>query len=141
MSESNLMKRILIGCSALLATVFRNNTGIGWAGEVFRPTRPMSIMVTSADVVVRNARPLHAGLCKGSSDIIGWMSIVITPGMIGRKIAVFLAMEVKENARATAEQLNFIDAVHAAGGIAGIVRSEDEAKALMDQAQDIVSIN
>lgn len=101
----------------------------------------MSVMVTPADVVVRNARPLHAGLCKGSSDIIGWMSVLITPGMVGKKTAVFLALEVKKNTKATSEQLNFVDRVRAAGGIAGIVHSEDEAKALLAKAQDMVSIN
>ena len=68
-------------------------------------------------VLIKNARPLHAGLCAGSSDLIGWTVVEITPDMVGRKIAVFTAVESKTaTGRATAEQLHFINTVRAAGG-------------------------
>ncbi len=35
------------------------------------------------------------GLCVGSSDLIGFKSMTITPEMVGQKIAVFTALEVK----------------------------------------------
>jgi len=66
-------------------------------------------------------RHITAGLCKGSSDLIG-----IAP--CGR----FLAVEVKTpRGRVSAEQRTFIDAVNAAGGIAGVCRSVDEALELI----------
>lgn len=72
-------------------------------------------------MLIYDARPLHAGLCVGSSDIIG-----ITPD--GR----FLAVEVKtKTGRATAEQIRFIDAVRRKGGVAGIARSVDDALSLL----------
>lgn len=63
------------------------------------------------------------GLCNGSSDLIGWDST-------GR----FVAIEVKRpGGKITPEQQNFIDQVNKAGGIAGIVHSEEEAIALFSE--------
>lgn len=65
--------------------------------------------------------PIRFGLCVGSSDLIG-----IAPD--GR----FLAVEIKTcKGRATPEQLRFIGAVRARGGIAGIARSPEDAIALL----------
>jgi hypothetical protein len=62
-------------------------------------------------------RLIRYGLCKGSSDIIG-----IAPD--GR----FLAVECKTaTGRVRPEQMQFIDAVRLAGGLAGIARSADDA--------------
>ena len=75
--------------------------------------------------VLKNAAgiPIKFGLCVGSSDLIG-----LTP--TGR----FLAVEIKTSkGRATPEQLRFIEAVRARGGIAGIARSPAEALALLAQ--------
>lgn len=68
------------------------------------------------------------GLCPGSSDLIGWTTIEITPEMIGRSVAVFTAIEVKSaTGRASKKQKNFIKRIHDCGGIAGIARSLDDA--------------
>lgn len=75
--------------------------------------------------VLKNAAgiPIRFGLAVGSSDLIG-----IAPG--GR----FLAVEIKTpTGKATPEQLRFIEAVRARGGIAGIARSPAEALALLAQ--------
>jgi hypothetical protein len=71
------------------------------------------------------------GLCKGSSDLIGWRSTTITPEMVGQQLAVFTAIEVKDRGTPTPEQLHFIAQVQAAGGLAGVARSVDEAKAIL----------
>ncbi|MGL4517040.1 MAG: VRR-NUC domain-containing protein [Shewanella sp.] len=73
--------------------------------------------------VLKNAAgiPIKFGLCVGSSDLIG-----IAPG--GR----FLAVEIKTpTGKATPEQIRFIEAVRARGGIAGVVRSPSDALALL----------
>ena len=75
--------------------------------------------------VLKNAAgiPIRFGLAIGSSDLIG-----IAPG--GR----FLAVQIKTpTGKATPEQLRFIEAVRARGGIAGIARSPAEALALLAQ--------
>jgi len=68
----------------------------------------------------------------GGSDLIGFHSVIITPEMVGRKVAVFTAFEVKgHKGKATNDQLTFIDLVKVAGGIAGVVRSVEEAESLL----------
>lgn len=64
------------------------------------------------------------GLCVGSSDLIGWTPITITPDMVGRTVAVFTAFETKRAVKAkkaTPKQINFVEHVRAAGGIAGVI--------------------
>jgi hypothetical protein len=72
------------------------------------------------------------GLCPGSSDLIGWRTVTITPDMVGQQLAVFTAIEVKDKGRATAQQLQFISVVQQAGGISGVARSVDEARAILN---------
>lgn len=75
--------------------------------------------------VLKNAAgiPIRFGLAVGSSDLIG-----LTP------TGQFLAVEIKTpTGKATPEQLRFIEAVRARGGIAGIARSPAEALALLAQ--------
>lgn len=119
MKETNIVREILKAITGIGARAFRQNTGMGWAGQATR--------INHDTVVVKHARPLHAGLCKGSSDIIGWTPVEITPDMVGQRVAVFTAIEVKKSSRATQQQIRFINAVNAAGGIAGIAHSPDEA--------------
>jgi len=128
MSEHRIQNEIRLAISGK-ATLFRNNVAQAWVGEVYRPNSIQTVTVSPADVVIRNARILHAGLCEGSSDLIGWRSLTITPEMVGQTVAVFAALEVKsKTGRATAGQKNFCQRVLEAGGFAGIVKSPDEAK-------------
>lgn len=126
MNETNITRIIMLAISKLTkTTVFRNNTGMGWTGNSMR--KP------DGTVLIHDARPLHAGLCKGSSDLVGWTEKEITPEMVGKKVAVFTAIEIKAaRGRATAEQLNFISRVRQAGGIAGIARNPDDAQNLIE---------
>ncbi len=67
------------------------------------------------------------GLGVGTSDLIGWKSRVITPDMVGKKIAIFTVCEVKsERGRLTKEQTDFLAAVDEAGGIAIVAHSPDD---------------
>jgi uncharacterized FAD-dependent dehydrogenase len=64
--------------------------------------------------------------------LIGYRQVVIGPEHVGQTVAVFAAVEVKTNTgRATRDQQAFVKHVQAAGGIAGIARSVDEARALL----------
>jgi hypothetical protein len=96
MGEADLMRRIQVALSANGARLFRNNVG-----------------------VLKDARGQYVayGLCKGSSDLIGWT-----------KTGRFLAIEVKtEGGKTTEEQKRFIEAVNLSGGLAFVARSVDEA--------------
>jgi hypothetical protein len=75
----------------------------------------------------------NVGLCTGSPDLIGWRSVEITPEMVGRRVAVFVGIEVKtETGRLTAEQAAFIVALKNAGGLADVARSAEEAHRIVD---------
>lgn len=121
MREMDLLRSILLACSRGPVRLFRQNVGTGWVGKSTRFSRAATVVVQPGDVLIRNARPLEAGLCKGSSDLIGW-----GPG--GR----FVALEVKTpTGRVTPGQRQFIEAVTAAGGIGAVARSPDEAIAAL----------
>lgn len=79
----------------------------------------------------QGGRLVRYGLCTGSSDLIGWRTITITPDMVGTTVAQFVAIEVKDRGKPTPEQEAFIATVQAAGGIAGIARSTDDARHIL----------
>lgn len=127
MSEKIIINETLIEASKKGWRLFRNNTAKAWAGKIFRSPMPISVRLDPSDVVVRNAYPIDAGLCKGSSDLIGWKQIVITPDMVGKTIAIFTALEVKYGStRTTEEQQNFIDQVNKSGGYGKIIYGANE---------------
>lgn len=130
MNEHDLQNKIMIAIGKGDTRIFRNNVAMAWVGELVKRT--------ATTIILRNPRPLHAGLCNGSSDIIGWHSITITPDMVGKRVAVFTAIEVKtERGRPTPEQLNFINTLREAGGIAGVARSPEEAHDLFRDMRKI----
>ena len=111
MGEQRIQQEIRIACSNGDTRLFRNNTG------------------TLKD---QNGRPVQFGLCKGSADLIGWKRVTVTPDMVGQQVAVFLSIEVKTPAgRIRPEQQQWLDAVQAAGGIAGVARSVEDALDLL----------
>jgi len=76
----------------------------------------------------RTGRMVQFGLARGSADLIGWRTLVVTPEMVGQRIAVFTSIEVKtERGRIRPDQHAWLGTVQAAGGIAGISRSIADA--------------
>lgn len=76
----------------------------------------------------RTGRPVQFGLARGSADLIGWRTVIITPEMVGTRVAVFTSLEVKTpTGRLTPAQHNWLGAVRLAGGIAGVARSVGDA--------------
>lgn len=124
MNERDITNPLLKAASKVGARLFRQNVGRGWVGRL--------VSQKDGTVVLANARVLHAGLCKGSSDVIGWMPVVITPDMVGRRIAVFTALEVKTpGVPTTDEQANFVRAVRESGGYAAVVRNVEDGVAAL----------
>lgn len=126
MSSSDMHKQLMLGLTENDATrLFRNNVGLGWVGKPWQ-------RMPDGSVLIENARPLHAGLVKGSSDLIGWHSIVVTPDLVGKRVAVFLALEAKTGRGELEEdQINFIAAVNRAGGVAGEARSVEQVQRML----------
>lgn len=68
----------------------------------------------------------------GASDWIGYKSIIVTPDMVGQRIAVFLAVEAKApRGEPTDDQITFIDRINAAGGRAGIAHNAKQAEEII----------
>lgn len=107
MSETALQNKIRLAVGKLKDTrIFRNNVGM--------------------------INGVQFGLCVGSSDLIGFKSVIITPEMVGKKIAIFTAIEVKtESGKVSERQTKFIDMVANFGGIGALVRSVDDAKKIL----------
>lgn len=121
----------MLACSRGSCRLFRMNVGMGWIGQSRKFHRVTNITALPGDVLIRNARPFHSGI-EGMSDLVGWESVTIRPDMVGSKIAVYTAMEVKQKSgRIRPAQQCFIDNVNKAGGIAGVVRSELEAQSML----------
>ncbi len=125
-SEKNLLNKILLEAAKLAGKVilFRNNTGLGWQGDI--------VSQSKTKIVIENPRPLHAGLFEGSSDLIGYSIVEITPAMVGKKVAIFTAVEGKTKnqkgirGKASTKQKNFLTRIADAGGIAVIADDEKE---------------
>jgi hypothetical protein len=111
MTEQQIQQQIRLTCSTGSTRLFRNNTG------------------TLRD---QHGRPVSFGLAKGSADLIGWTTRTITQEMVGSQVAVFTSIEVKAaSGRLRPEQRQWLDAVQAAGGVAGVARSVEDARALL----------
>jgi hypothetical protein len=103
--ESNLSKQIVKRALQLGCKLWRNQVGT---------------------YLLKDGRYITSGLCVGSSDYIGYTVRTITPDMVGKRIAVFTAIEAKRpGARNTAtdRQVEFVERVNSDGGIAQIVDS------------------
>lgn len=101
--ETKLQAKIMLSVQHL-CRIFRNNVGF--------------------DAV----RKVRYGLCRGSSDLIGWTRYRIRPDDVGRQVAVFTALEVKRPKRyANKEQRNFLERLAQDGGIAVVAKSEEQA--------------
>lgn len=139
MSEHLIQQQILLACGSGDSRLWRNNVGTGWAGQATRVTpgnaRAVAQALRPGDVVIRGGRPLHAGLCVGSSDLIGYRRLVVGPEHMGQSLAVFAAVEVKTaKGRPSAEQSTFLQHVNAAGGRAGVARSVADAHSILNGA-------
>ena len=124
--ETKIQNQQLLALSDAGCIVWRVETAGAWVGKVIHKERDT--------VTLSGARMIQAGITKGGSDIIGIVPTVITPDMVGQTLGVFLAGEVKtRSGRPSKEQLNFIQRVNEAGGIAGIARSPQEALDLISR--------
>lgn len=125
-------KRILIEASRLGARLFRRNIGMGWIGNAKKFTDPQTIHVFAGDVLIRNARPFHNGIV-GQYDTYGWNEVLITPDMVGQRIAIHIEIEAKTGTgRETQEQVAWGEAVRRAGGRAGVARDLADVKRIVN---------
>lgn len=104
MRETSILQRVQLDASRRGYRLFRNNVG---------------------QLLDARGVPVRYGLCPGSSDLIGWRELVITPDMVGHTVAQFCAVEVKTaTGKPTPQQMQFLESVAQAGGVAVIARGE-----------------
>lgn len=116
-SESLILKEIIAALSMSGVPLWRNNTGKARTMD----GRFIKFGIPSAD--------------GGGSDLIGITPVTITSDMVGKKIGVFTAVEVKsKSGRATAAQNQFIENVKRLGGFAGVARSDSDATDLISSS-------
>lgn len=125
-TETDLQRRIQLELSSTETKLLRNNVGEAWLGRTF----------TVIDGCLASGQAIRVayGLGPGSSDLIGLHAVVITSEMIGRRVALFSAIEVKRpigRVNLTREQQNFIHVVENMGGLAGVARSIDDARRIV----------
>ena len=87
--------------------LFRINAGVGWIGRI--------VHRKSDSLLLANPRALHAAP-RGWPDLCGWETIEITPDMVGERLAVFLAVEVKATGKLSRDQEKFRDVLTRMGG-------------------------
>ena len=110
-SEHEIQQRIRLACGRGAVRLWRNNTGA---------------------LVDQQGRFVRFGLCKGSSDLIGLRSLVVTPEMVGQRIAQFVALEIKTDSGAVSpEQKAFLQLVRQLGGLGAVCRSIEQAQAVL----------
>ena len=103
MTETTILKQTMIEASKLGLVCFRNNVGM---------------------LPDKNGRMVQYGLCKGSSDIIGF----------DRKEGFFVAIECKtDTGRVRKEQQIFLDTVKKSGGFSCIIRDAKNLKIILDE--------
>ena len=95
--------------------LWRINAGMGWAGKIIERVVKSGGM---SFIKLANARPFH-GAPKGFPDMVGFDSIIITPEMVGKRVAVFVGSELKATPRdkLKKEQVNFKNLLIKQGGI------------------------
>ncbi|UOF77748.1 hypothetical protein [Caudoviricetes sp.] len=103
MKETNILKETMLEASKLGLVVFRNNVG---------------------QLEDKTGRWVQFGLCKGSSDLIGWM----------RDTGAFVAIECKAGtAKTRPEQQLFIDMVAKSGGFSCVINDAKKLKTHLDE--------
>ena len=124
MSEAAIKREIMLAIGRREARVFNNPVGNGWMGNVVRQS------VDS--VTLAHPRRVTFGLHPGSGDLIGWRSVVITPDMVGRRVAIVASIEVKSaSGKPRPDQSQWAAILSEAGGFAGIARSASDARHIL----------
>lgn len=123
MNPSNRNRASQLRASALGARLWRMNVGLAWTGKAEE--------LGNGDVLIKNAKPIKSGVT-GMADGVGFVPVIVTQEMVGKTLAVYLAVEDKTGkGLATTEQKAFISMVRSFGGLAGVARSDEDVAAII----------
>jgi hypothetical protein len=126
--ERDILNRWING-NRKFALLFRNQVGGAWAGRVLKKITALGTKVTfNAEpnkkyVILEEPRWMEFGLMKGSGDFVGWRTKIVTPDMVGQKVAIFTSVEGKtKDGTLSDDQRLWKMRLTADGGIAMVVR-------------------
>ena len=124
-SEAEVSDDVILEASKYNLKLFRNNSGS------FVNPRGVPVRFGLGNVSKRFNKLMK------TSDYIGWTPVTITPEMVGKTVAVFTALEIKEadwkysgDEREVAQK-KFIDLVNNSGGIASFIKNVAQVKQLI----------
>jgi len=92
--------------------LFRINAGMGWTGQI--------VLHDKQKIILQNHRPFH-GAPVGWPDLVGWETVEITQDMVGERITIFCAEEVKATGKLSEDQKNFRVLLENMGGIFKVI--------------------
>lgn len=109
------------------STMFKNVGGYAIICNPKDATR-----LKSGGYIIKKGFPMkNISLWKGSSDMIGWKSVTITPDMVGKKVAIFQSIEIKtKNDRLRKEQKIWNKVVEAAGALVAVWKENSDGKSI-----------
>lgn len=111
--EKKIIDNLILSCGQW-SRLFRGNAGKAWTGKV--------IEKGDGWIKLKSPRVFH-GLPKGFSDLFGIESKIITEDMVGQRVAVFKAIEIKTGRIPLTDlQERFGLMVRKLGGIFEVVR-------------------
>lgn len=123
--ESNIFKDCQLRASKLKARLWRQNSGLSWAGRVQRIEKTDDYRLEAGCIVIHRPQAIRAGF-PGISDGGGYCMVTVTADMVGQQLPVVLQVETKADGSVTDEQRKFIAHVRSVGGYAGIARCADD---------------
>lgn len=125
--SSHVIPQVEVLASSKGWRLFRNSVGEAWVGK--------AAPVVGGGIMIKKPQRIKFGLKVGSSDLIGWAPIIVTPNMVGQKIAVFVSIECKTLSykKTTEDQDNWLDNVAQAGGLAYIARETESGGVIIEE--------
>lgn len=120
--ESNVLKGTILELSKNPDYRFwRNNVGMAWQGS--------KLVWRKKNLLIVDAHPVTFGLCPGSHDLVGLKSVVITPDMVGQRVAVFSTIETKrpKGGVISTQQKNFATVIRSLGGLSVFAKKPADA--------------
>lgn len=105
--------------------LFRANSGVAWQGSKARFVHGLLILEDASKIELQP---------EGFSDLFGWKSMVIRPADVGKRVAVFVAVEVKDTkGRESKAQKGFLALAKRMGALCGLARSVEGAKKILKE--------
>lgn len=147
--HKSVIKNALLWATKRGWRLAQNVVGGGWIGTLGEEYMYSTKKGPRKSVELYNARFIKFGLLIPSSergkihggtlDLVGWRTVVITPEMVGKKIAQYLEFDAKTPGydRMSPDQKNRVKQILSAGGMTGIFRKNGEEEIELEVISDL----